>query len=69
MRRQEFLEVVEHRGAKRALCCCLAAEQWNRSFVRAVWFRRLARDYERLAINLAGYLIHFLAQFHLSKNS
>jgi transposase len=53
------LEVVKHHEAKRGFV--LLPRRWvvERSFAWAARFRRLARDYERLASTLAGY--HWLA--------
>jgi transposase len=53
------LEVVKHHQAKRGFV--LLPRRWvvERSFAWAARFRRLARDYERLATTLAGY--HWLA--------
>jgi transposase len=53
------LEVVKHHEAKRGFV--LLPRRWvvERSFGWAAHFRRLARDYERLAMTLAGY--HWLA--------
>jgi transposase len=53
------LEVVKHPQAKRGFI--LLPRRWvvERSFAWAARFRRLARDYERLASTLAGY--HWLA--------
>ena len=53
------LEVVKHHEAKRGFI--LLPRRWvvERSFAWAARFRRLARDYERLATTLAGY--HWLA--------
>jgi transposase len=53
------LEVVKHTEAKRGFV--LLPRRWvvERSFAWAARFRRLARDYERLAQTLAGF--HFLA--------
>lgn len=53
------LEVVKHTEAKRGFV--LLPRRWvvERSFAWAARFRRLARDYERLAATLAGY--HWLA--------
>jgi len=53
------LEVVKHSQAKRGFV--LLPRRWvvERSFAWAARFRRLARDYERLASTLAGY--HWLA--------
>jgi transposase len=53
------LEVVKHTQAKRGFV--LLARRWvvERSFAWAARFRRLARDYERLAQTLAGF--HCLA--------
>ena len=53
------LEVVKHHEAKRGFM--LLPKHWvvDRSFAWATHFRRLARDYERLASTLAGY--HWLA--------
>ncbi len=53
------LEVVRHPEAKRGFV--LLPRRWvvERSFAWAARFRRLARDYERLASTLAGY--HWLA--------
>jgi transposase len=53
------LEVVKHHQAKRGFI--LLPRRWvvERSFAWAARFRRLARDYERLASTLAAY--HWLA--------
>lgn len=53
------LEVVKHAKAKRGFV--LLPRRWvvERSFAWAARFRRLARDYERLAQTLAGF--HYLA--------
>jgi transposase len=53
------LEVVKHTEAKRGFV--LLPRRWvvERTFAWAARFRRLARDYERLAVTLAGY--HWLA--------
>ena len=53
------LEVIKHTRAKRGFV--LLPRRWvvERSFAWAARFRRLARDYERLATTLAGY--HWLA--------
>jgi transposase len=53
------LEVVKHTEAKRGFI--LLPRRWvvERSFAWAARFRRLARDYERLADTLAAY--HYLA--------
>jgi transposase len=53
------LKVVKHHQAKRGFI--LLPRRWvvERSFAWATRFRRLARDYERLATTLAGY--HWLA--------
>ena len=53
------LEVVKHTEAKKGFV--LLPRRWvvERSFAWAARFRRLARDYERLAATLAGY--HWLA--------
>ena len=53
------LEVVKHTEAKRGFI--LLPRRWvvERSFAWAARFRRLARDYERLAQTLAGF--HYLA--------
>jgi len=53
------LEVIKHHEAKRGFI--LLPRRWvvERSFAWAARFRRLARDYERLATTLAGY--HWLA--------
>jgi len=53
------LEVVKHHQAKHGFV--LLPRRWvvERSFGWAARFRRLARDYERLATTLAGY--HWLA--------
>ena len=50
------LEVVKHHEAKRGFV--LLPRRWvvERSFAWAARFRRLARDYERLASTLAAYL-------------
>jgi transposase len=61
------LEVVKHTEAKRGFV--LLPRRWvvERSFAWAARFRRLARDYERLASTLAGY--HWLALTMLMLNS
>lgn len=53
------LEVVKHHEAKRGFV--LLPRRWvvERSFAWAARFRRLTRDYERLASTMAGY--HWLA--------
>lgn len=53
------LEVVKHHEAKRGFV--LLPRRWvvERSFGWAARFRRLARDYERLASTMAGY--HWVA--------
>ena len=53
------LEVVKHHQAKRGFV--LLPRRWvvERTFAWAARFRRLARDYERLVVTLAGY--HWLA--------
>ncbi len=53
------LEVVKHTEAKRGFV--LLPRRWvvERSFAWAARFRRLARDYERLATTLGAF--HFLA--------
>src|SRR5207302_732822 len=53
------LEVVKHAEAKRGFV--LLPRRWvvERSFAWAARFRRLARDYERLAATLAGW--HWVA--------
>lgn len=53
------LEVVKHAAAKRGFV--LLPRRWvvERTFAWVARFRRLARDYERLAATLAGY--HWLA--------
>jgi transposase len=53
------LEVVKHNEAKRGFV--LLPRRWvvERTFAWAARFRRLARDYERLAATLSGY--HWLA--------
>lgn len=53
------LSVVKHTEAKRGFV--LLPRRWvvERSFAWATRFRRLARDYERLASTLAGF--HYLA--------
>ena len=53
------LEVIKHHEAKRGFV--LLPRRWvvERSFAWAARFRRLARDYERLASTLSGY--HWLA--------
>lgn len=53
------LQVIKHTEAKRGFV--LLPRRWvvERSFAWAARFRRLARDYERLATTLAGY--HYLA--------
>jgi transposase len=61
------LEVVKHHEAKRGFI--LLPRRWvvERSFGWAARFRRLARDYERLATTLGGY--HWLAFATLMLNS
>jgi transposase len=61
------LEVVKHHEAKRGFV--LLPRRWvvERSFAWAARFRRLARDYERLAATLAGY--HWLAFALLRRQS
>jgi len=61
------LEVVKHTEAKRGFV--LLPRRWvvERSFAWAARFRRLARDYERLASTLSGY--HWLAFSLLMLNS
>jgi transposase len=61
------LEVIKHHEAKRGFV--LLPRRWvvERSFAWAARFRRLARDYERLAATLAGY--HWLAFVILMLNS
>ena len=61
------LEVIKHHEAKRGFV--LLPRRWvvERSFAWAARFRRLARDYERLASTLAGY--HWLAFVTLMLNS
>lgn len=61
------LEVVKHHEAKRGFV--LLPRRWvvERSFAWTARFRRLARDYERLASTLAGY--HWLAFVTLMLNS
>jgi transposase len=61
------LEVVKLQEAKRGLV--LLPRRWvvERSFAWAARFRRLARDYERLATTLAG--LHWLAFASLMLNS
>jgi transposase len=53
------LVVIKHTEAKRGFV--LLPRRWvvERSFAWAARFRRLARDYERLALTLAGF--HYLA--------
>jgi transposase len=53
------LEVVKHHEAKRGFV--LLPRRWvvERSFGWSARFRRLARDYERLAVTMAGY--HWVA--------
>jgi transposase len=53
------LEVIKHTEAKRGFI--VLPRRWvvERSFAWAARFRRLARDYERLAQTLAAY--HYLA--------
>ena len=53
------LEVIKHHEAKRGFV--LLPRRWvvERSFAWAARFRRLARDYERLAATMAGY--HWVA--------
>ena len=57
------LEVVKHAGAKRGFI--LLPRRWvvERSFGWMARFRRLARDYERLAATLAGW--HWVAFVYL----
>ena len=61
------LDVVKHTEAKRGFI--LLPRRWvvERSFAWAARFRRLARDYERLASTLAGY--HWLVFAILMLNS
>jgi transposase len=61
------LEVVKHHEAKHGFI--LLPRRWvvERSFAWAARFRRLARDYERLAATLAAY--HWLAFVSLMLNS
>lgn len=61
------LEMVKHTEAKRGFV--LLPRRWmvERSFAWAARFRRLARDYERLASTLAGY--HWLTFATLMLNS
>jgi transposase len=61
------LEVVKHHEAKHGFV--LLPRRWvvERSFAWAARFRRLARDYERLAATLAAY--HWLAFVSLMLNS
>jgi transposase len=61
------LEVVKHHEAKQGFV--LLPRRWvvERSFAWAARFRRLARDYERLAATLAAY--HWLAFVSLMLNS
>lgn len=61
------LEVVKLQEAKRGFV--LLPRRWvvERSFAWAARFRRLARDYERLATSLAG--LHWLAFVSLMLNS
>ena len=61
------LEVIKHHEAKRGFV--LLPRRWvvERSFAWAARFRRLARDYERLASTLAGY--HWLAFVSLMLHS
>ena len=61
------LEVVKLEEAKRGFV--LLPKRWvvERSFAWAARFRRLARDYERLASSLAG--LHWLAFASLMLNS
>ena len=61
------LQVVKHHEAKRGFV--LLPRRWvvERSFAWAARFRRLARDYERLASSLAAY--HWLAAVCLMLNS
>jgi transposase len=60
------LEVVKHHEAKRGFV--LLPRRWvvERSFAWAARFRRLARDYERLAPTFAG--LHWLAFVSLTLN-
>lgn len=61
------LEVIKLEEAKRGFV--LLPRRWvvERSFAWAARFRRLARDYERLATSLAG--LHWLAFASLMLNS
>ena len=61
------LEVIKLEAAKRGFV--LLPRRWvvERSFAWAARFRRLARDYERLATSLAG--LHWLAFVSLMLNS
>jgi transposase len=60
------LEVIKHHEAKHGFV--LLPRRWvvERSFAWAARFRRLARDYERLSLTLAGY--HWLAFVTLMLN-
>jgi transposase len=53
------LEVVKHHEAKRGFVLLPRRRVVERSFAWAARFRRLARDYERLATTMAGY--HWVA--------
>jgi transposase len=53
------LEMVKHSEAKRGFVLLLRRWVVERSFAWAARFRRLARDYERLAATLAGW--HWVA--------
>jgi len=61
------LEVIKHHEAKRGFVLLPRRWVFERSFAWAARFRRLARDYERLASTLAGY--HWLAFVTLMLNS
>jgi transposase len=60
------IRVIKHHEAKKGFV--LLPRRWvvERSFAWAARFRRLARDYERLASTMAGY--HWLAFVTLSFN-
>lgn len=53
------LEVVKHHEAKKGFALLPCRWDVERSFAWAARFRRLARDYERLATTMAGY--HWVA--------
>jgi transposase len=61
------LEVVKHAQAKRGFLLLLRRWVAERSFAWAARFRRLVRDYERLADALAGFHYFAFARIMLAK--